>query len=159
MRAETSGRADDNVETIKKRLVTFHQHSEPVIAAYKAKCSVIPAERAPQDGRLRFYKGCNSVTWREGSADVTVAETRAWPSEDYEPECQVENCAQCNTANTARCDTCIDGYRRKRRGRLCKPPKNFVDITFDDADYTTALMQHTLGHASGSADNGGWGYT
>merc|ERR1712080_172232 len=32
-RAETSGRADDNVETIKKRLVTFHQHSEPVIAA------------------------------------------------------------------------------------------------------------------------------
>merc|ERR1712190_533969 len=45
-RAETSGRADDNVETIKKRLVTFHQHSEPVIAAYKAKCSVIPAERA-----------------------------------------------------------------------------------------------------------------
>merc|ERR1712193_533596 len=40
-RAETSGRADDNVETIKKRLVTFHQHSEPVIAAYKAKCSVI----------------------------------------------------------------------------------------------------------------------
>merc|ERR1712042_395401 len=44
-RAETSGRADDNEETIKKRLVTFHQHSEPVIAAYKAKCSVIPAER------------------------------------------------------------------------------------------------------------------
>merc|ERR1719341_894656 len=45
-RAETSGRADDNAETIKKRLVTFHQHSEPVIAAYKAKCSVIPAERS-----------------------------------------------------------------------------------------------------------------
>merc|ERR1712179_440236 len=45
-RAETSGRADDNVDTIKKRLVTFHQHSEPVIAAYKAKCSVIPAERS-----------------------------------------------------------------------------------------------------------------
>merc|ERR1712212_1464953 len=44
-RAETSGRADDNVETIKKRLLTFHQPSEPVIAAYKAKCSVIPAER------------------------------------------------------------------------------------------------------------------
>merc|ERR1711918_188877 len=37
--------SDDCVETIKKRLVTFHQHSEPVIAAYKAKCSVIPAER------------------------------------------------------------------------------------------------------------------
>merc|ERR1712110_338333 len=45
-RAETSGRADDNVETIKKRLVTFHQHSEPVIKHYASKCSVIPAERS-----------------------------------------------------------------------------------------------------------------
>ena len=44
-RAETSGRADDNVETIKKRLVTFHQHSEPVIAAYKAKCSVVSSRQ------------------------------------------------------------------------------------------------------------------
>ena len=40
-RGETSGRADDNVETIKKRLVTFHKHSEPVIAAYAAKCSKV----------------------------------------------------------------------------------------------------------------------
>ena len=40
-RAETSGRADDNVDTIKKRLVTFHQHSEPVIKAYSSKCSVV----------------------------------------------------------------------------------------------------------------------
>merc|ERR1711872_211918 len=44
-RAETSGRADDNDDTIKKGLVTFHQHSEPVIKAYSSKCSVIPAER------------------------------------------------------------------------------------------------------------------
>merc|ERR1711908_31675 len=36
-RAETSGRADDNVDTIKKRLVTFPQHSEPVIKAYSSK--------------------------------------------------------------------------------------------------------------------------
>jgi len=33
-RAQTSGRADDNEETIVKRLKTFHQHSEPVIAHY-----------------------------------------------------------------------------------------------------------------------------
>merc|ERR1711934_1244517 len=45
-RAETSGRADDNEATIKKRLVTFHEHSEPVIKHYASKCSVIPAERA-----------------------------------------------------------------------------------------------------------------
>merc|ERR1712002_479370 len=44
-RGETSDRADDNVETIKKRLETFHKHSEPVVAAYAAKCSKIPAER------------------------------------------------------------------------------------------------------------------
>jgi len=48
-RAETSGRADDNAETIKKRLVTFHKHSEPVIEAYSAKCSKIPAERGVDD--------------------------------------------------------------------------------------------------------------
>merc|ERR1712198_14497 len=40
-RGETSGRADDNVETIKKRLETFHKHSEPVVAAYAAKCSKV----------------------------------------------------------------------------------------------------------------------
>merc|ERR1712214_3598 len=32
-------------ETMTKRLVTFHQHSEPVIKHYASKCSVIPAER------------------------------------------------------------------------------------------------------------------
>jgi len=44
-RGETSGRADDNVETIKKRLDTFHKHSEPVMDAYASKCAKIPAER------------------------------------------------------------------------------------------------------------------
>merc|ERR1712035_55733 len=48
-RGQTSGRADDNVETIKKRLVTFHKHSEPVISAYAARCSKIPAERGIDD--------------------------------------------------------------------------------------------------------------
>lgn len=36
-RAKSSGRADDNEETIKKRLVTFHQCSEPVIKKYAEK--------------------------------------------------------------------------------------------------------------------------
>merc|ERR1711978_447092 len=48
-RGQTSGRVDDNEETIKKRLDTFHKHSEPVIAAYAAKCSKIPAERGIDD--------------------------------------------------------------------------------------------------------------
>lgn len=48
-RGKTSGRADDNVETIKLRLDTFHKHSRPVVDAYKEKCSTIPAERDPKD--------------------------------------------------------------------------------------------------------------
>jgi adenylate kinase len=44
-----SGRADDNEETIKKRLDTFHKHSKPVVEAYKEKCQCIPAERDPKD--------------------------------------------------------------------------------------------------------------
>lgn len=34
-RAETSGRVDDNEETIKKRLETFHEVTKPVINYYK----------------------------------------------------------------------------------------------------------------------------
>jgi len=39
-RAETSGRVDDNEETIVKRLKTFHQHSQPVIDYYAAQNKV-----------------------------------------------------------------------------------------------------------------------
>merc|ERR1712183_156974 len=48
-RGKTSGRADDNIDTIKLRLDTFHKHSKPVVEAYKAKCCTIPAERDPKD--------------------------------------------------------------------------------------------------------------
>ena len=40
-RGKSSGRVDDNEETIKKRLNTFHQHSKPVIDAYAAKCKSV----------------------------------------------------------------------------------------------------------------------
>lgn len=48
-RAKTSGRVDDNEETIKLRLNTFHKHSEPVIQHYKDKCAQIVALAAPDD--------------------------------------------------------------------------------------------------------------
>jgi len=48
-RAKTSGRVDDNEETIKLRLNTFHKHSEPVIEYYKDKCAKIVALAAPDD--------------------------------------------------------------------------------------------------------------
>ena len=40
-RGQSSGRVDDNVDTIKKRLDTFHKHSEPVMDAYAAKCAKV----------------------------------------------------------------------------------------------------------------------
>jgi adenylate kinase len=43
-RALSSGRADDNEETIVKRLVTFHQCSKPVIAKYAEKVVSISAD-------------------------------------------------------------------------------------------------------------------
>ena len=39
-RAQTSGRADDNEETIKNRLLTFVKATEPVIEYYKKKNKV-----------------------------------------------------------------------------------------------------------------------
>lgn len=48
-RAKTSGRVDDNEETIKKRLATFHNHSEPVIDYYKDKCTKILALSSPEE--------------------------------------------------------------------------------------------------------------
>uniref|UniRef100_A0A4D5R9I4 adenylate kinase n=1 Tax=Scolopendra viridis TaxID=118503 RepID=A0A4D5R9I4_SCOVI len=46
-RGETSGRADDNEETIKKRLETFHKISRPVVQHYENKVKIINAEVEP----------------------------------------------------------------------------------------------------------------
>ena len=42
-RAETSGRVDDNVETLKKRLATFREQSMPIIKMFESqgKCKRI----------------------------------------------------------------------------------------------------------------------
>lgn len=48
-RAQTSGRVDDNEETIKKRLDTFTKHSKPVIEHFSDKCKTINAERDPTE--------------------------------------------------------------------------------------------------------------
>lgn len=47
-RAETSGRSDDNIETIQKRLKTFHDNNDPIIEAYKSKVMVISAEQSAE---------------------------------------------------------------------------------------------------------------
>lgn len=43
-RGLSSGRVDDNLETIKKRLDTFHLHSKPVMAHYSEKVATINAD-------------------------------------------------------------------------------------------------------------------
>ncbi|XP_075214637.1 adenylate kinase 1 isoform X2 [Lycorma delicatula] len=47
-RGKTSGRADDNEETIKKRLQTFHDHNDPIVKNYSAKMLTIDAQKTPE---------------------------------------------------------------------------------------------------------------
>ena len=60
-RGKTSGRADDNVETIKQRLVTFHKHSKPIMEVYQDKLVAIPAER---DENEIFEEVCQCISER-----------------------------------------------------------------------------------------------
>lgn len=48
-RGKTSGRSDDNIQTIKKRFDTFHHETEPVIKSFEAKGMVVEvnAENSP----------------------------------------------------------------------------------------------------------------
>lgn len=50
-RGESSGRVDDNEETIKQRLETFHQVTQPVIDHYakQGKLKRVSAEQDPDD--------------------------------------------------------------------------------------------------------------
>lgn len=46
-RGQTSGRADDNIETIKKRFRTFLDNSLPVIAYYEKKGKTVKVSSEP----------------------------------------------------------------------------------------------------------------
>ena len=49
-RSEFSGRADDNEETIKKRLVTFREQTLPVIQHYSKQDKVVKVDGYTVDG-------------------------------------------------------------------------------------------------------------
>lgn len=117
---------------------------------------VTAAVRNPESGMIRFYKGAWNSQWVEGSETPAVSQSPPLAGR-AEEACLVDNCSVCSTTEENRCDTCNTGFKRKRKGRLCKPPRNFVDLSFDDNDYSTALMETISGGESGSADNGGWG--
>ena len=57
-RGETSGRVDDNEETIKKRLQTFHNQTKPVIDYYSKQdkvCKVRPRRRPSVRPSVRLF--------------------------------------------------------------------------------------------------------
>lgn len=56
-RGETSGRVDDNEETIKKRLETYYKATEPVITFYKSRGIVRQVSRTHGGG------GWKSTPW------------------------------------------------------------------------------------------------
>lgn len=43
-RAKTSGRTDDNEETIKKRSDTFHAYNDPIVERFAAKTKKVQRE-------------------------------------------------------------------------------------------------------------------
>ena len=69
-RGETSGRADDNEETIVKRFHTFVEQSKPVVDEYKTqgKCFEVSAEQTPDE----VFEGVQKAL--DGILTVAVAE-------------------------------------------------------------------------------------
>jgi adenylate kinase len=48
-RAETSGRSDDNIDTVKKRLQTYLKSTQPVVAHYEKQGKLV---RIPAEGTI-----------------------------------------------------------------------------------------------------------
>lgn len=67
-RGETSGRVDDNEETIKKRLETYYKATEPVIAFYEKRGIVrkVRAQRCP-------WKPGSLLGWASNCCDLQPA--------------------------------------------------------------------------------------
>ncbi|XP_035577025.1 adenylate kinase isoenzyme 1 isoform X4 [Canis lupus dingo] len=61
-RGETSGRVDDNEETIKKRLETYYKATEPVIAFYEKRGIVRKSSGAVSPACVALY-GSRSAGW------------------------------------------------------------------------------------------------
>lgn len=73
-RAKESGRADDNPETMQKRLETFRQISEPVIQFYseQGKCHKISAERDPSEIYQEVKSILNQLKTKQDDAALSL---------------------------------------------------------------------------------------
>ncbi|KAJ3411298.1 hypothetical protein HDV05_002402 [Chytridiales sp. JEL 0842] len=74
-RGETSGRADDNLETIKKRFRTFVETSLPVVEYFEAKGKCVRISSVP--GPDEVYENVKQHFVTKDSSDVVLAETTA----------------------------------------------------------------------------------
>ncbi|XP_030853317.1 adenylate kinase isoenzyme 5-like [Strongylocentrotus purpuratus] len=82
-RAKTSGRVDDNEETIKKRLATFHESTKPVVDCYteKGKLKMVSAEAGSEEVFVlvkEIFDGCGFKALEEPQ----TTEEAAPPTED-----------------------------------------------------------------------------
>jgi len=64
-RGKSSGRIDDNEETIKKRLETFHKHSKPVIEAFHRKCALVSLSI------MAIFQSLNSTILKDSSRETS----------------------------------------------------------------------------------------
>ncbi|KAJ8038416.1 Adenylate kinase isoenzyme 5 [Holothuria leucospilota] len=72
-RAQTSGRVDDNEETIKKRLQTFHNITKPVVDHYSDKLKLISAEGGVDEVFLEVSKLFEASQVEPVTTEVTEA--------------------------------------------------------------------------------------
>lgn len=58
-RGETSGRTDDNIESIKKRFITFRETSMPVVEYYEKldKVVIVPTDKSVDEVYEEVKKG------------------------------------------------------------------------------------------------------
>merc|ERR1712142_695022 len=78
-RGKTSGRVDDNEETIKKRLVTFHESTQPVVDHYKVKKMLIeiPADSDVDDITMATLDRVGKI-FNPPPADIYDRVNHAW---------------------------------------------------------------------------------
>lgn len=91
-RGETSGRVDDNEETIKKRLETYYKATEPVIAFYEKRGivrKVRPLQAMGRPRKLGFLPGVAKIP-------VTLGQTSS-PGLGF-PTGSVIGCGPCGWA-------------------------------------------------------------
>ena len=71
-RGKTSGRADDNIETIKKRFNTFQTQSVPVVraAGHAPSTAPNPTQARPSPAHPRAHERCRWISSRRGSSSA-----------------------------------------------------------------------------------------